>query len=181
MLKIDQIQHYAMSRWGNYLAWGITAIFVMLILWQFYGVFTSKTEISPNQGMASLNQQPQNINLSSLHLFGVYQPANLNPNQLPRSTLNIQLNGVFVAVPESLSQAVLTIPGESQKVYYQGAELTENAKLYQILSNSVIIQYNGELQSLLLPEQNANFGTRPASLDLPKSSETRFHPLIPIE
>ncbi len=173
MLKIDQIQHYAMSRKGGYIAWGIAAIFILLILWKLYTsilLLVSKPENTNSQtGTLNLSQQTYRTNLNSLHIFGLYQPANVDPNQLPKSTLNIQLNGVFVAVPKNLSQAVLTVPGEKQKVYYEGEELPGNAKLYRILNNSVIIQYNGELQSLLLPEQQIELGTHPASLNLPKS------------
>lgn len=169
----DSIQQIAMTRKGRYLAWIITALFIVLILSSFYNGFALLTSKSIPNDLLEKNTfitPTKKINVARLHLFGLYQPANLNIDLLPKSTLNIQLNGVFFTVPANLSQAVLTIPSEGQKIYREGDKLPGDAKLYRILNNSVIIEYNGKLQRLMLPEPTLKFNNKqPNSLNLPTS------------
>lgn len=153
MLTIDQIQQYAMTRWGELAAATIAVVFMLLVFLQIYdGIAFALTTTKSINHTPIIPPQTAPIDLSKMHIFGLYQPKNINPKQLPESTLSLQLEGVFATVPEKLSQAVLSVPGGKQKIYYEGDELPENAKLYRILDNSVIIQYDGQLQRLLLPK-----------------------------
>lgn len=172
MITFEQIQEHAMSQWGKLAAFGIAILFGLLILIKLISGITFFFKGNANSKQTQNTTQAQSektIDLTRYHLFGMYTPKNLDPNQLPKATLDLTLNGVFLAVPEKYSQAVLTAPGENQKVYNVGDDLPEGAKLYQVLNNSVIILYNGQLQQLLLPEPKVKFkNKKPDSLDLPK-------------
>src|SRR6056297_2950094 len=141
MIKLQQVQRFLSSKQGTWLALIVAGLFILLILWRIYSavaflVIKPKvySHVEPGSGFTKIIRKPQ-VNLSSLNIFGKYEAPQENLKNLPETNLNLHLDGVFVAVPEYLSQAVISVPGGEQKVFYVGDTVPGDAKLYRVLDN----------------------------------------------
>lgn len=184
MIKIQQVQQFLSSKQGTWLALAVAGLFVLLILWQIYSglafLFSKSkvyTGVEASHAFAKSIRKPQ-INLRTLTIFGKYVPTQGSLKNLPESSLNLHLEGVFVAVPAYLSQAVISVAGGKQKVFFVGDNIPGNAKLYRVLDNRVIIQHNGQLSNLQLPENKLEFSPLPPLLNLP-TAERQPHRSLP--
>jgi type II secretory pathway component PulC len=175
MTKLQKAQQFLSSEQGTWLALAVAMMFVLLILWEIYtgiGFLFSKpkayTTVKGSTAFAPIQHEPR-VDLSALNIFGKYQPPQVDLKDLPDSNLNLHLDGVFAAVPEYFSQAVISVPGGEQKVYFVGDTIPGDAKLYRVLDNLVIIQHNGKLSNLKLPENKLEFSPLPPMLNLPET------------
>ncbi len=173
MINREQVESYLISSKGQLLAMVLAVIFLglsILVLFQAFELFFSQPQFNKTKNPTLVSNQKTTLSketLSDLHLFGIYIPKSDDLNNLPESQLNLDLEGVFVSVPENLSQAVLSVPGGAQKVYYVGDKIPGNAKLYRVLPDKVIILHNGQLQTLLLPEKSLKFSPLSESIRFP--------------
>jgi type II secretory pathway component PulC len=83
--------------------------------------------------------------IPAAHLFG---EAPLKADNLTQTRLNLELNGVMLGGKESHSYAIISEPGKNQKLYHVGDALPGGAKLHQITSVGVVIQYNNKYEQL---------------------------------
>lgn len=167
MLSKTNILELLYNKWAVRSALGFSILLSLLIVVTLYqGVtflFSTKPVVKPQSVLVKAQPLPK---MSSWHLFGVYEPKKLNLKDLPNSTLNLQLSGVFMATPEKESQAVILVPGGDEKVYNVGDTVPGGAKLYRILADSIIIQRNAHLEKLALPKNSIKFAPAPKGLDL---------------
>lgn len=106
------------------------------------------------------------INIAKLHIFGQYQPKALDPNALPKATLGLKLIGTFIARDPRVSAALIADQSGQQQLYRGHDLLPGGAKVYKIVTESVIISQNGRLMVLDLPESRLAFGKPPAGLPI---------------
>ena len=91
----------------------------------------------------------QSIHINELHLFGASPNANL-----PDTALALNLLGVSLAsLPQDSTALIADVSGHT-KIYSLGDKLPGGAMIDKILENKVVLDINGELESLSLPKMS---------------------------
>jgi len=129
------------------------------VFWQGYD-YLSSTPKSP-LGSTSLMQtqraqQPHYANdIGSAHLFGraVIPVSNkvVATQEMPDSTLKVQIKGILALVDSNKSMAILSIEHGADKVFKVGAELKAGHEISQILADGIVVDHNGRLEMIRLP------------------------------
>ena len=120
---------------------------------------TSTIKVQANTQQAALLGQ-----VASWHLFGQTPPASINENNLPSSSLNLSINGIFYQTNKKLSQALITDANGKTALYKIGDIVPGGVTLYDILPDQVIIQSNNTLEKLSLPDRELPFASPPQGL-----------------
>ena len=159
MMLPDQLQNFIQSKLGLGVAYAIHVVFAILILMSFYqasALFSSSPirQLSAYQSPGPMQKLPD---MSAWHLFGINGLVEHSTTQLPKTSLNLQLTGVFVTLPASLSHAVIMVPGGKETIYRVGDFLPGDAKVYEIFSDRVVIQRNDHAEILYLPTKQISF------------------------
>lgn len=126
----------------------IFAILIILQLLQLFSVFEAGLSIKIPTPTSTTPLQPS-PNIAHWHLFGLYERSIQN---IPITRLQLTLEGTVVNVvnPKN-SYALISSPGQPTKIYKIGQTLPGGAIIRQILKDRIIIDENGNLESLLLP------------------------------
>ncbi|MCW5588567.1 MAG: hypothetical protein KIT27_02770 [Legionellales bacterium] len=88
-------------------------------------------------------------NIAHFHVFGISPQS-----ALPQTNLNIRLIGVMSG---KNAQAIIQLENGQQQVYSIGDHLANGAIIEQIQTSAVILNYQGHLQRLDLPELKLQF------------------------
>ncbi len=121
------------------------------------------TDLAGNGGKAPLvpvraaAQPARRLDLATLtraHLFGAApapkaDDANASPTQIP-----LVLTGIIAGSEPQNGLAILGQTAQSTRVYAVGDNVPGGAKLHSVYSDRVIIDRNGQLESLALPHQS---------------------------
>ncbi len=133
-------------------------VIVVLLIYYLYclaGDFTLDTAaLSADSRVVHIQRVPQ---VSQWHIFGRYDDSN---EVLPITRLQLTLQGIMLSPGNQKSSSVIiqspTVPA---KVYKVGDEIPGDATLEKIQKDRVVLQYQGTLQSLLLPRPKLTFST----------------------
>ena len=100
--------------------------------------------------------------IRNMHLFGKFEikkeapPAPVLSKEPPKPTrLNLKLKGIFASTIKDNARAIIADAKNSEDSYKVGDDLPGGAKLHQILTDKVILENRGKLETLLLPEDIA--------------------------
>ena len=129
----------------------IAIVFFFLSAILLFNFITKISNNAPNPALPEQAQtQPQPVmNIAQFHLFGIYDASLDN---LPETQLQLTLQGTIVNLLQpDLSHAIISSPGQSSKVYHPGDPLPGGATLKRVLKDEVILENNGNLQTLKLP------------------------------
>ena len=91
------------------------------------------------------------------HLFG---QAFSKTGEVPLSDLQLRVTGIVKVTNESssaVSKAYISISGQPSKIYQAGDSLPFGVKVYDITSDSVILENGGRLEKLPLPREKLEF------------------------
>lgn len=105
--------------------------------------------------------------LASWHLFGVYTPTKraLQATQLP-----LKLVGIFYATPPGTSRILISISGQTAKLFTTGQTLLPGVVIEEILRDSVVLKHNEKLESLPLPVPKLQFAPPPRVMNFERRS-----------
>lgn len=143
----------------------VTVLFALLVILSVYQkikFFTAAT-FSTDQNSVAATVTPLPT-IANWHLFGDYTA--IKASLLPKTQLNLQLQGVFFAEQLQQSQVIVAVPGQSARVYRVGQLLPGGAKIKEILRNGVAIELDGQLQWLPLKISHLQYGPVP-TVNLP--------------
>lgn len=135
-----------------YIVWVINAILVALLILQllnavkFFHAPGSNLQTQLAVANRELPPQPK-PDIAQMHLFGL-----ATVEDAPETRLNLVLSSIYQSSIASASRVVISSNDES-KTYVIGDVLPGSALLESILADRIIIRYNGQLESLLLPRQ----------------------------
>lgn len=108
--------------------------------------------------------------IQNMHLFGKFEikkapPPPVVPTvQAAKPTrLNLKLRGIFASSNKALARAIIADAKNSEDSYKVGDDLPGGAKLHQIMTDKVILENRGKLETLLLPEDVAPGNERAAN------------------
>lgn len=94
---------------------------------------------------------PQLNKLAELHLFG-QNMSNQDIYSLPKTTLQLELKGLYSSPSPEMGSAIIAAPGEPDKVYLVGDILPGGAVLLDVYEDCVILRRAGQLEVLGLPQ-----------------------------
>lgn len=133
----------------SYVPWAINGALLVVLLWQAVHLFSQRPQpgnqaellknIPPNQAEHSI------ANIAAMHLFGLSEVE-----QAPETRLNIVLSSIFQASNPEKSRVLVTV-GSATDSYKIGDVLPGEAVIEDILSDRILLRYQGQLQVLLLP------------------------------
>lgn len=120
----------------------------------------------PPRGLAAVAPTPDYGGaIAERHLFGEAPTATAEaPEEAPETKLNLQLLGLF-ATADGGGLAIVASGGRNAQVYAVEETLPGGATLKQVLADRVILERDGQLETLRLPEQ------RPPLIDYAEPAE----------
>lgn len=115
--------------------------------------------------------------IANAHLFGAHAaPAAADAANAPQTDMRLVLTGVIAGEDPSTGVAILGESASSAKVYGTGDTLPGGAKLHAVYADRVILDRNGQLESLPLPHQfSAGSGSNVA---VPVASDDEDNPPV---
>ncbi|WP_111496296.1 type II secretion system protein N [Marinobacter bohaiensis] len=132
--------------------------------WQFYQARPSSGQATAtaNPSSESASQGPEQVELSSIDLFGAADPQAASTPQstenLPETNLRLFLRGVMAGDEDSTASALIEGSDNQTEVYLVGDELPGNATLRSVYADRVIIERSGKLENLYFPETSDRSG-----------------------
>ncbi len=162
------------------MAWLVSLVNIVLIAlaayvaaqltWRF--IPSSEASLAPPQFVATTNVGNKNRagvdvdRLVSHHLFGKADKSALRKVTDPvvRATrLPLTLRGVIASDRPDTARAIISAPNAGELSYAIGSTLPGNAKLEEIHTHHIILSRNGQLETLLLPndKEGVDFSVAP--------------------
>jgi general secretion pathway protein C len=89
--------------------------------------------------------------IAGVHLFGVAQQEQAAPEDAQPTQMNLILSAVFAANDPTKGVAVIGESAQSSKVYSVGATVRPGTRLHSVYLDRVILDRNGQLETLALP------------------------------
>ena len=146
----------------------VATVFALLLLYSLYekiAFFTHHVSVSLADDRESIAASPL-PNIAAWHMFGDY--TTIRAALLPKTQLNLTLEGIFFTKNSQQSQAIIAVPGQAAKVYRQGQAVPGGAVIKEILVQGVVLQLGGELQLLPLKLFHLQFAPSP-TINLPEA------------
>lgn len=92
--------------------------------------------------------------IATAHLFGESQGERAAPEDAQPTQMNLVLSAVFAANDPTKGLAVIGESPQSAKVYAVGAVVRPGTKLHSVYLDRVVLDRNGQLETLSLPRPN---------------------------
>jgi general secretion pathway protein C len=119
--------------------------------------------------------------ITNAHLFGAAPPPKQDGANAPQTSIPLVLTGTIAGNDPQNGLAILGQTAQTAKVYAVGDNVPGGAKLHSVYSDRVVIERDGQLESLALPRQ-LNTGNAPppsaAALQGENSSIERMRRMI---
>jgi len=128
----------------------------------------SEVESQPTMPTAMENAEmlqkdrPLASDIRNMHLFGKFEikrveaPPPKPTLEPPKPTrLNLKLRGIFASANKALARAIIADAKNTEDSYKVGDDLPGGVKLREIMTDKVILDNHGKLETLLLPEDTA--------------------------
>jgi general secretion pathway protein C len=110
--------------------------------------------------------------VTNAHLFGAPPRPVQDGSNAPETSMPLVLTGIIAGNDPQNGLAILGPNTQSAKVYAVGDNVPGGAKLHSVYSDRVVIDRNGQLESLALPHQTAASGPPPSTAALPADNSS---------
>jgi general secretion pathway protein C len=144
--------------WQNQppIAWVVLFLFIVLAAaivqwWWRFQIPSMPADLVPTQPVEAPVEVLQLNKLTELHLFG--QNLEQSLTNLPETTLQLDLKGIYSDPDEEMGSAIIAVPGQQDHVYLIGDTVPGGAVLLDIYEDRVILRRAGQLESLMLPQK----------------------------
>ena len=115
-------------------------------------------QITPGQSTTQPNQtadRPENYGLGQLNLFGsVEEKVAPVVVDAPKTSLNLELQGIFTNNDPSLSSAIVAQKGKSGELFKIGDQLPGNAILNAVLDDHILLKRGSRIEKLAFPDSS---------------------------
>jgi general secretion pathway protein C len=135
---------------------------------------------------SAVREQALAKKINDYNLFGKYEPnkpvaAPVQPAVVPETRLNLKLRGVFASEDKTAARAIIADSRENEDSYSIGSPLPGGAILNEIFPDRVILEHNGQLETLRLPSDEVDeSGPGPTSTARESSVDTtQGSPMVP--
>jgi len=112
--------------------------------------------------------------IATAHLFGEAQAEQTAPEDAPATQINLVLSAVFAANDPTKGLAVIGESPQSAKVYAVGATVRPGTRLHSVYLDKVILDRNGQLETLSLPRPSTAGLTITRSAAAPRPGNAQF-------
>ena len=115
--------------------------------------------------------------IANAHLFGTHAagPGEVDAANAPQTNLALVLTGIIAGDDPSTGLAIVGESASSAKVYGTGDTLPGGPKLHAVYGDRVLIDRNGQIESLVLPRQFA--GGSAGATPLPQGASDDDQPV----
>lgn len=165
MMKVDEINAWFYSTWGQRVGLGLLILLSILVLLSVtHGIKTihqdtilvSKPLPKPSHQMADLISS-----IPDQHIFGKYGAF----EAVPITSLQLHLVGIIKATPVTQSKIIISEQGQPAKIYQIGDTLSSSGvKVHDITEEGVVLENGGRLEKLPLTRPVLQFEGIPRSL-----------------
>ncbi|HYB65853.1 MAG TPA: type II secretion system protein GspC [Steroidobacteraceae bacterium] len=108
--------------------------------------------------------------ITDAHLFGAAPVAKPSDTNAPETSMPLVLTGIIAGNDPQNGLAILGPTAQTAKVHAVGDTVPGGARLHSVYTDRVIIDRNGQLESLVLPRQAGNAAPAPSAAALPTQS-----------
>ena len=108
--------------------------------------------------------------ITNAHLFGAAPVATHGDANAPQTSMPLVLTGIIADNDPQNGLAILGQTAQTAKVHAVGDTVPGGARLHSVYSDRVIIDRNGQLESLVLPRQTSGTAPVPSAAALPAQS-----------
>lgn len=110
--------------------------------------------------------------ITNAHLFGAAPAARENGANAPQTSMPLVLTGIIAGNDPQNGLAILGPTAQTAKVFAVGDNVPGGAKLHAVYTDRVVIDRNGQLESLVLPRQ------APGSAAAPTTAAVQVNPSL---
>ncbi len=168
-----------LARLGLYFALALLALQTAHLTWQMFPVPIVAEETMPPVQSSSKRAEVKQVKLGALHLFG--EPAKTSapiqlPTQAPKTSLQLTLRGLFHTVGDQDPLAIIAEGNKPEKVYHVGDTIADNAEIYSIEADRVILKRGVRYETLFLPKERIETGMGPRARNVrnnPRNNSTQ--------
>src|SRR5271156_4845719 len=124
----------------------------------------------PGAGPAKSPLRSHNLDLAAItnaHLFGAAPSAKQDGANAPQTNIPLVLTGTIAGNDPQNGLAILGQTAQTAKVYAVGDNVPGGAKLHSVYSDRVVIERDGQLESLALPRQVSASAPPPSAAAMP--------------
>jgi general secretion pathway protein C len=104
--------------------------------------------------------------ITNAHLFGAAPASRENGANAPQTSMPLVLTGIIAGNDPQSGLAILGQTAQTTKVFAIGDNVPGGAKLHSVYADRVVIDRNGQLESLVLPRQVAGSAPPPSTAAL---------------
>ncbi len=108
--------------------------------------------------------------ITNAHLFGAPPQELRDGANAPQTSMPLVLTGIIAGNDPQNGLAILGQSAQSAKVYAVGDNVPGGAKLHSVYTDRVVIDRNGQLESLALPRQTSPNAPPPSAAALPNEN-----------
>ena len=108
--------------------------------------------------------------ITNAHLFGAAAVAPRSDADAPQTSMPLVLTGIIAGNDPQNGLAILGQTAQTAKVHAVGDAVPGGARLHSVYVDRVIIDRNGQLESLVLPRQSSGVAPAPSAASLPTQS-----------
>jgi general secretion pathway protein C len=108
--------------------------------------------------------------ITNAHLFGAAPAAKQSDSNAPETSMPLVLTGIIAGNDPQNGLAILGPNAQTAKVHAVGDTVPGGARLHSVYTDRVIIDRNGQLESLALPRQASSTAPPPSAASLPTQS-----------
>lgn len=154
--------HYLLSaRYAKWIIISLISLFSILIIVEYASLFfplsrsnvSSDIEINPEEG----RKQETLSSILNSSLFGVYVPDDLNEDNVKKSMLDVTLVGILFDDTTDESHVIIRSSSGEEKTYKIDDKIPGGAIIKRIMAGGILVERNGNLESLSLPKNDLTF------------------------
>jgi general secretion pathway protein C len=107
--------------------------------------------------------------LDNGHLFGVAPPALVNDANAPLTNMPLILTGIIASTDPKDGLAIIGTSATNTKIYPVGERVPGNARVHAVYTDRVLLERNGAIEALTLPQRFGGAGPAPIAAPGPNA------------
>lgn len=162
MNQFNQLSGILSSKFVAKSLFFLTTIFFIIQLFNLIKPFPKENNSTPLLSLKHPIILNQNSVVFNQAIFGNYQPIH-SDEDIKQSSLDLDVVGIMYSSDKVNSQVLIRAAGGEEKLYKVGDSLPGGVIIKKINKQTILLLYQGELESLSLPKNELIFG-KPAKI-----------------